>query len=44
VKWSISSVTTLALPAPTYTGTPGDQIIASDVDRQAAIDKALRAA
>lgn len=31
---------TLALPAPTYTGTPGDQIIASDVDRQAAIDKA----
>lgn len=31
---------TLALPAPTYTGTPGDQIIAGDVDRQAAIDKA----
>ncbi len=31
---------TLALPAPTYTGTPGDQIIAADADRQAAIDKA----
>lgn len=30
----------LALPAPTYTGTPGDQIIASDAERQAAIDKA----
>lgn len=32
---------TLALLKPlTYTGTPGDQIIASDVDRQVAIDKA----
>lgn len=31
---------TLALPAPTYTGTPGDQIVANDVERQAAIDKA----
>ena len=30
----------LALPAPTYTGTPGDQIIAADSERQAAIDKA----
>ena len=30
----------LALPAPTYTGTPGDQIIAADTERQAAIDKA----
>ena len=30
----------LALPAPTYTGTPGDQIISNDAERQAAIDKA----
>jgi N12 class adenine-specific DNA methylase len=30
----------LALPAPTYTGTPGDQIVAADAERQAAIDKA----
>ena len=27
-------------PAPTYTGTPGDQIIAADSERQVAIDKA----
>lgn len=30
------------LPAPTYTGTPGDQIIANDTERQAAIDAADR--
>ena len=28
------------LPAPTYTGTPGGQIVQSDAERQAAIDKA----
>ena len=28
------------LPAPTYTGTPGDQIVINDADRQAAIDAA----
>jgi hypothetical protein len=28
------------LPAPNYTGTPGDQLIANDAERQAAIDAA----
>lgn len=28
------------LPAPTYTGTPGEQVIAADAERQAAIDAA----
>ena len=28
------------LPAPTYTGTPGDQIISNDAERQAVIDAA----
>lgn len=28
------------LPAPTYTGTPGDQLVSADAERQAAIDAA----
>lgn len=32
----------LALPAPTYTGTPGDQVMAAEVERQNQVDAAQK--